>query len=486
MTAQLYEKELNRFLQFIYENFLFFAIGFSIFLFFLWNLTKYILSIVLPDPNQLSLAYTIQDFSNSVLITLLVVFFIIMIQRRELYYFEHLSLMNNGIIRTTSIPYKILYVNQQMIDLLGYLDEEILNKDLSLLFCDEDKIKLAHYFTNPNIPIIKNIEVDLTTKDGTKTPVLISISRTFKVLSKKEKGLFIVVNDIRSLKESQDRYKHLLQVEQESVLNTLVQKVGHEINNPLTFMMYDSDRLIDYVREMIGMLKIYSEVEKKLKHESNPEIVATIDKIEQIKKDMKYETAIDDLEEILTATKDGINRIAKVVKEIRTYPLQESEMHRQSLNNIVKLTVDLVKKYYLKDKENIAIKTQLDINIPLIPLKAGEIAQCLLNTILNSIQAIEERKILDGIIEIETKMLAKTSEDLDQNSLIQLIIKDNGIGIKDHDLERIFQPYFTTKPDGTGLGLSISKKVIEEHNGTIKMESEYSKGTIIKISLPAF
>ena len=70
-----------------------------------------------------------------------------------------------------------------------------------------------------------------------------------------------------------------MQVEKDSVINSFVQKVGHEINNPLTFMMYDSERLIEYVREMIGMLKIYDEVEKKLKIESEKsDILENMDK----------------------------------------------------------------------------------------------------------------------------------------------------------------------------------------------------------------
>ena len=485
MTFPFSEKEINRFFQLVYEHFISFTVVFSILLYILWNLTRYIFSLVLNEGQQ-SIANRIQEFFNSVLITLLILFFIISIQRREFYFFEHLSLINNGIIKTTKKPYKIQYANNRVLDLLGYNEEQVVNQNLDFLFCKEERAKLNTFLNDSTIPTIKNIEMYLTTKSGVKTPVLFSISRVYNAFSKKEKGLFIVINDIKSLKESQNQLRHLMQIEKDSMINSFVQKVGHEINNPLTFMLYDSERLIEYVSEMIGMLKIYDEVDKKLQLESDePELVANMKKIEQIKKEMKYESAITDLEEILTATKDGINRIAKVVKEVRTYPFQETEIHRQSINNIIKLTIDVIKNNYLKQNDNITITTNLDLNIPLILIKSGEIAQCLLNIILNSIQAIEA-KGPEGTITIQTKILPSLSDDVDQNQLIELSIEDNGIGIKRTHLPRIFDPYFTTKPEGTGLGLSNVKKVLEDHNGEIKIESEYNKGTKLIIILPAY
>lgn len=473
------------FLEFVYEHMISTTVLASIILYLIWNLTRLIFSLVLTK-NQALIANTLQEFLNSVLITVLIVFFVFNIQRREFSYFNHLSLISNGIIKTSSSPYKIMYANEQLLDLLSYAEFELLEQSLKMIYDEEAQLKLNNFMKNPDIPTLKNLEIDLLTREKKKTPVLISISRVYSIFTKKEKGLFIVVNDIKNLREAQDQVQHLMQVEKESMFNSFVQKVGHEINNPLSFMMYDSERLIEYVKEMIGMLKIYDEVQKKITAESDkPEIIQNMQKIEQIKKNMDYETAISDLEEILTATKEGITRIAKVVKEVRTYPFQDQEKYRQSLNNIIKLTIDLVKTYYLKDNPNIIISTKFDINIPQIPLKAGELAQIILNMLINSIQAIEELRD-HGKILLETKLLKNTQEQLDDNPFIQLIIEDDGIGIKPADLHKIFDPYFTTKKEGTGLGLSNVKKVIEEHNGTIDIGSQYHKGTKITIKIPAY
>ena len=456
----------------------------SIILYLLWNFTRFLFSFL--TESQRAVAVTLQEFFNSVLITIIIVFFVISIQRREFSYFEHLSLISNGIIKTTKYPHKILFANQQLLDLISYSEEEILNKDLKTLCSENEQLKLDSFINNRSVRSIKNLELDLSTKTGTTIPVLLSISRVYSMFSKKEKGLFIVVNEIKKFRESQRQVEHLMQVEKDSVINTFVQKVGHEINNPLSFMMYDSERLIEYVREMISMLKIYDEVEKKLNVDSEiREIKENMVEIDRIKTEMNYESAISDLEDILSATKEGINRIAKVVKEVRTYPIQASEKYRQSLNNILKLTIETVKKSYLKENPSIVINSEFDINIPQIPLKASEIAQVVLNMLINSIQAIEEIRD-SGTIIVKTKLLESTQDDIDTNPLVELCIEDNGVGIKKQDLPKIFDPYFTTKQDGTGLGLTNVKKVVQDHSGTIDIQTEHMKGTKIRISLPAY
>ena len=67
---------------------------------------------------------------------------------------------------------------------------------------------------------------------------------------------------------------------------------------------------------------------------------------------------------------------------------------------------------------------------------------------------------------------------------VKISIKDEGVGIPRENLERIFDPYFSTKDAGTGLGLPIAKKIVEDHGGTIRVESEVQKGTVITITLP--
>ncbi|MFQ5721077.1 MAG: PAS domain-containing sensor histidine kinase [Candidatus Aminicenantales bacterium] len=114
---------------------------------------------------------------------------------------------------------------------------------------------------------------------------------------------------------------------------------------------------------------------------------------------------------------------------------------------------------------------RLENNTPVL-LDADKIQEVMLNLILNSISAIQKRG------EISIKL------DQNQNNNLEIIVSDNGKGIKKENLPHIFKPFFTTKKGGTGLGLSICKKIIEAHSGAVKVESSEEKGTTFIIQLP--
>ena len=148
------DNRFNMFLQFVYEHMISVTVLASIILYLLWNLTRLIFSLFLTG-NQRVIANTLQEFLNSVLITVLIVFFVFNIQRREFSYFSHLSLISNGIIKTTASPYKILYANQQLLDLLNYSDIELIDQSLKTIYDYEAQLKLNNFMNNTNIKSIK-------------------------------------------------------------------------------------------------------------------------------------------------------------------------------------------------------------------------------------------------------------------------------------------------------------------------------------------
>lgn len=103
----------------------------------------------------------------------------------------------------------------------------------------------------------------------------------------------------------------------------------------------------------------------------------------------------------------------------------------------------------------------------------NRLLQVIINLIKNSIESLEGRS--DGVISIKTKV---------DNKHVYVYFEDNGVGITDENLEKIREPFFTTKSNGTGLGVSLSYEIIEAHNGNIFYESEYGKGTIVTIKIP--
>ena len=112
-------------------------------------------------------------------------------------------------------------------------------------------------------------------------------------------------------------------------------------------------------------------------------------------------------------------------------------------------------------------------------MNVGKISQVITNLLINAAQAIEETG-RRGKLEVRTRA--------NSNGTVELIVRDNGCGISDENLQKIFNPFFTTKDEdtGTGLGLSISYEIAREHEGMLSVESELYTGTEFTLTLPVY
>ncbi len=126
---------------------------------------------------------------------------------------------------------------------------------------------------------------------------------------------------------------------------------------------------------------------------------------------------------------------------------------------------------------------KLDPSIPPVQGDEGLLTRLFLNLIKNAREAITH----EGEVVIETKIVASyhmTGPNRRSSPMVGISISDTGCGIEKDQLDRIFTPYFTTKSKGSGLGLAISQKIIEDHNGLLKIDSTPGEGTTFTISLP--
>jgi two-component system NtrC family sensor kinase len=130
-------------------------------------------------------------------------------------------------------------------------------------------------------------------------------------------------------------------------------------------------------------------------------------------------------------------------------------------------------------KKNVTLHKNYAPDLPQVRIDAEQIKQVLLNILLNAIQSIRG----EGEIWVETRMV-QVSLDEKIEPFIQVEVRDTGVGIPQENLERIFDPFFSTRPEGSGLGLAISHQIIHDHRGFITVESEVAKGTSFKIHLP--
>jgi PAS domain S-box-containing protein len=144
----------------------------------------------------------------------------------------------------------------------------------------------------------------------------------------------------------------------------------------------------------------------------------------------------------------------------------------------------LLIQHLLSDKK-IRVTRSLNAASDLINGDQDQLQQAFLNLFLNALDAMPN----GGEMSIVTELLpaSTTIEGIPatQKRLLRLTIRDNGTGISQENMERMFEPFFTTKPDGTGLGLAITRRILQEHQGAISVQSEPGKGTEFLLTLPA-
>jgi signal transduction histidine kinase len=150
---------------------------------------------------------------------------------------------------------------------------------------------------------------------------------------------------------------------------------------------------------------------------------------------------------------------------------REISIEEVNLNSLI----DDVISYFetIAKEKGIEIKKEYDENLKIVRVDRYRIERMLSNLIQNSIDAVEENK---GIIKIKTKA---------DNGSFKIIVEDNGCGIPEKNIDKIFDIFFTTKGSrGTGFGLAIVQKIVKEHNGKIEVSSKVGEGTIFTIILP--
>jgi signal transduction histidine kinase len=171
---------------------------------------------------------------------------------------------------------------------------------------------------------------------------------------------------------------------------------------------------------------------------------------------------------------EEINRLSKLVDDMLTLSKPKPpNLKLVEMNSIIIRARRLVEKQ--AEEKGIKIVEKYN-KIPQIKADESQLIQVFVNVFLNGIQSMSK----GGILSIESN--SNTNGGL--SKYVTVAISDTGDGISKDDLDRIFEPFFTTRKEGTGLGLSICLKIIEEHNGFIKVVSKKNKGTTFTIFLP--
>ena len=252
----------------------------------------------------------------------------------------------------------------------------------------------------------------------------------------------------RDLRDSQAQ---LVQQEKMAALGRLVAGVAHEMNTPIGTITSNADTLGRSLTKLRGILTAVS----------CPDVV---------RNDRMLSQVLNVLDDISRINGMACERIVRIVGSLRNFArLDEAEFMTADLHEGLDSTLTLV---HHELKNRVVVKKEYG-DIPPIRCHPNQLNQVFMNLLVNASQAFKEK----GEITIRT---------FREGDIVNVQISDNGVGIPHENLQRIFDPGFTTKGVGvgTGLGLSICFKIAQDHGGTIDVESELGKGSTFTIRLP--
>lgn len=239
---------------------------------------------------------------------------------------------------------------------------------------------------------------------------------------------------ISGLKSKHELEERLNQSERAAVIGRLTQGVAHEIRNPLNVLNLS----IDHVNT-----KFAPADEEKRRQFSR----------------------------ILSSIKDEIVRLNRMVTDLLNYGRPSTlDMSAIDMTDLVNETMELVKPQ--AEEQGVEVKIEQNSQETQVNGDWERLKSCISNIAINALQAMPTGGSL-------TARIGRS------NGQVEVTITDTGIGISEESLAKVFEPYFSTKKAGFGLGLAVTKKIVEEHNGSIEVDSQLEHGTTFTVKLPA-
>lgn len=332
--------------------------------------------------------------------------------------------MSDGVV-VTDPEDRILFINKSAERMLPFPSEDLTEQVLWEAITDRE---IAGFFRETLHDLDRIVDKEFTL-DGGYTRTL-SLSMMPLVRRGAIQGNVIHIEDIT---DRRARDARLRRAESLAALTTLTAGVAHEIKNPL------------------GSIGIH---------------------LDLMKKEMsgKQQIETERVMENLLIIKEELERLNRIVMDfLFTVRPMNAELEYDDLNRLIRELVEFLRPEL--EQAGIDIRLELVEPMPQIRMDARYMKQAVLNVVNNALSAMPD----GGTLSIRTAV---------RGNHLQLRISDTGVGIPDENLEKIFEPYFTTKEFGSGLGLTIVYKIVKEHLGEIAVDSKVGKGASFTLSFP--
>ena len=337
----------------------------------------------------------------------------------------------------------IALANAQAETVFGYKRAELVAKPVEMLI--PERLRVPHaglraaYARDPQARAMgAGRELFARRKDGGEVPVEVALSPMHS-----ERGLFVLVSVVditqrrnveRAAARQRDDLAHLSRV---AMLGELSGSLAHELNQPLTAILSNAQAAQRFLAQ------------------SPPRI--------------------DKLTEILTDIVKSDHRAGAVIQRLRSMlRKEESQRHPLDINDVVVESMRLMRSDLLS--RQVAVSTDLAGALPAVSGDRNQLQQVLLNFVINGCDAMDGR-------EADRRLLVPTQATADGN--VEVSVADRGAGIPVANLERIFEPFVTTKATGMGLGLAICRSIVEAHGGRLWATNNADCGATLHCELPA-
>ena len=300
-----------------------------------------------------------------------------------------------------------------------------------------DELRFNHLFKKPTSydsfthelfekESVSEFEAELLSGKGNEK--LCSINCTLIKDDSEESRLYQGV--IRDISKKRKIERDILLAEKLSMTGKIARSIAHEIRNPLTNLNLALEQLKDEIPEEVEDAELYFNIIQR-----------------------------------------NSNRIGKLIGELLdSSKPKEPQLKPQSINGVLKDALELVADRF--KLQSMKIEEKFDQQLPPIPLDADLLKVALLNLFINAVEAM---RIAEGILKVNT---------CQENSDIVVIIEDNGKGITEENLDKLFEPFFTAKNEGMGLGLTTVQNIIRSHLANIDVSSKLGEGTRFTITFP--
>ena len=227
----------------------------------------------------------------------------------------------------------------------------------------------------------------------------------------------------------------------------------------------------------LARIAVLGELGASLAHEINQPLAAILSNAEAAERYLRREPVdLDELRAILADIVADDRRAGEVIRRLRAMLRKEELPHvALDLEEVLRGVLQILRSDFIN--RGVTLETDLPRGLPPIEGDPVQLQQVLLNLLINACDAMARRPL--------PRPLRVSARVGDADGAVELEIADRGIGIAEQDLERIFEPFVTTKEQGTGLGLAVCKRIVTDHGGTIRARNRPEGGAVVSVTLPA-